>query len=73
MQRNSPDLTNLQTIRSQVLETLANDTMNPQPSYSLDGESVSRTEWRNGMIDRIEQLNKLIQMENPFEMRTVAI
>lgn len=66
------DLQNLQTIKSGLLDLLAKETVYCQangakPSYSLDGESMSWTEWRTAIIDKIGELNKLIQNEQtPF-------
>jgi hypothetical protein len=66
------DLQNLQTIKSGLLSLLATETTyqlanGAKPSYSLDGESVQWTEWRDRMITKIGELNRLIQDEqSPF-------
>jgi hypothetical protein len=66
------DLQNLQTIKSGLLDLLAKETTYQQangakPSYSIDGESVQWTEWRDRMITKIGELNTLIQNEqSPF-------
>jgi hypothetical protein len=69
------DLNNMLLIRSGYLSQLAIDAGNPvgQPQYSLDGESVSRDGWRQGLIDRIEKMNAMIQAEQPYELQSVAI
>lgn len=39
----------------------------PKPSYSLDGESYSWTEWREAQVRAMDSLKKLIQLEGgPF-------
>jgi len=49
---------------------LANDSVSPQPSYSLDGQSVSREEWRAGLLQRIQDANQLVIALNPYVIGT---
>lgn len=69
------DIDLMTSIRSGYLAQLAADAalVNGQPTYSLDGESVSRDTWRQGLMDRIKLLTDMIQAENPFEIQTQAI
>lgn len=65
------DLANLQSIRSNLLASLASETTyqqvyGPRSTYSLDGESYQWTEWREAIVRKITQLNLLIQQEQPF-------
>lgn len=68
------DLSNLQAIYSNLLQTLAAETAyqvahGAKPSYSLDGESVSWTEYRAGIIEKLETLKAMIQLEaGPFQL-----
>lgn len=39
-------------------ERLAEDALSPKSSYSIDGESVSRNEWRASLYQAIESLTK---------------
>lgn len=72
------DLQNLQTIKSNLLASLAAETTyqaahGPKPSYSLDGESYSWTEWREAVLRKITTLNALIQSEGgPFVITSRA-
>ena len=71
-------VTTLQAIRSDYITALANDAAanaagTAGPDYSLDGESVSREAWREGIMKKIQTLNELIQQEQPFEIRTIGI
>jgi hypothetical protein len=45
---------------------LAKDSCNPQPSYTLDGKSVSRAEWRAGLEALIVELTKTVNALNPY-------
>jgi hypothetical protein len=73
------DLTNLQALKSNLIAALANESAyqvsyGAKPSYQIDGEQVQWTEYRDRMIDKIETLNKLIQVEGgPFELRTQGV
>jgi len=56
---------------------LAEDSLNPQTSYSIDGESVSRNEWRTSIADIIKSLTEanmslqeLIIQQQPYIIRT---
>ena len=67
------NLDTLNTIKSQILADLAAITLNPQPSYSLDGQSVSWESYQAMLIDKLERINQLIQVEGgPFELRTLG-
>lgn len=64
----------LQTTKANLVAQLAADSVTPSMDYSIDGQSVSRTSWRQSLIDRIKELNELIQIEGgPFELRTQAV
>ncbi len=64
------NVVNLQAIKAALLQSLADETAfqaanGPKPTYSLDGESYSWSEWRSMMLDKIKDLNILIQQEDP--------
>lgn len=73
------DLANLQAIRSNLLQVLANETLyqvtyGAKPSYAIDGENVQWTEWRDRAMDKLDSLNRLIQVAGgPFEIRTQGV
>lgn len=58
---------NLATIRDNYAAALAADSVSPQPSYSIDGKSVSRNEWRDSLLRQIKELNELILLASPYE------
>lgn len=66
----SDDIAALQTQRSNLLSALTADSVNPQPSYSVGGQSVSRAEWRESLLRQVGELNKMAQILNPQEIRS---
>jgi len=68
------DLQNLQTLRSNLIQELTNESNFVlanggigKPTYSIDGESVSWSEWRTAMLEKIDKLTHMIQTEQtPF-------
>ncbi len=71
------DLQNLTAARSSLIASLAAEAAyqegyGPQPSYTLDGESYQKTEWREAVTRKIETLDKLIQNRRPFIIRSRA-
>jgi hypothetical protein len=68
------NLTNLKSIKAQLLQSLADETLfmqangGPKPTYSLDGESYQWTEWRTAVLEKCKLLNVLIQQEQPFQI-----
>ena len=50
---------------------LAEISANRKPSYSIDGQSVSWTEYQRFLVDQIKALQELEQTSaGPFEVRT---
>ena len=66
----SDDIAALQTQRGNLLSALTADSVNPQPSYSVGGQSVSRSEWRESLLRQVSELNKMAQILNPQEIRS---
>lgn len=65
--------TQLISIRDGYLQALANDALNPVPSHTIDGISVSATEWRQAMLENVARVNKLLNAFNPQEIRSVMM
>ena len=61
---------NILTIRDNYIAALLADSANPQPSYSWEGVSVSRTEWRQQQLLNVTECNKVAETLNPQEYRT---
>lgn len=60
----------LAQIKTALLTALAADASTPFGSYAIDGQSVSRDRWRQWVLDAVDNVNKLAQIEDPFEIRT---
>lgn len=68
--------TNAATIK-QYAAVLAADALDPKKTYSIDGETVSRNEWRKSITDAMqaladnsETLQKLIVQQQPYFIST---
>jgi soluble cytochrome b562 len=61
---------NLTTAIAGYAAALAADSVSPQASYSLDGKSVSRNEWREGLQKLIDNLQKTINQQTPYIVST---
>lgn len=60
-------------LASLALETAYQETHGPKPDYSLDGESYQWTAWREAILRKVTELNKLIQLEDgPWVIRSRA-
>lgn len=63
------DIAAIATQRTNIMNALTVDSISPQPSYSVGGQSVSRSEWRESLLRQVQELNKLSQILNPVEIR----
>lgn len=63
-------LSDLQTAINGLEAALAADAANPQPSYTLDGKSVQRSEWRTSLMDAIEAMKRHVNAYQPYLVRT---
>lgn len=50
--------------------TLAEDSANPQPDYTLDGKTVNRSTWRESIQRLIDALMKTKNSFNPYIVTT---
>lgn len=55
------------------LQALADDSILPGGSYSIDGQSVDRNAWRANETRIVKELYELAQMADPFEQRSYAV
>lgn len=69
------DAENLATIKSRILADLAqlSDPTARKPTYSVDGMSVSWTEYRRLLLEQLKDVNALIQAETPYEIRSQVL
>ncbi len=57
--------TGLATAIAAWTAALLADSSSPQPSYSLDGKSVSQGEWRDGLMKLIADAQNVINQRSP--------
>ena len=57
------DLTDLQTVKSQAIARLKEITLTKKPSYDVDGQRVSWTEYHKMLTEQLKELNELIEYE----------
>jgi hypothetical protein len=55
--------------KSNLLAALLADSLKPKPDYSIDGQTVSRSQWRKSLLDGIKEIDELIQVADPYELR----
>ncbi|NMC21793.1 MAG: hypothetical protein GYA33_15390 [Thermogutta sp.] len=73
MSADIPDVPSLRVIRSQCLALIAELTLQPKPSYQLEGQSVSWSEYLARLKDVVEWCDVKLAEAEPFEMRSRAV
>lgn len=63
----------LVTIRDGYLTALANDAANPVPTHTIDGITVDTNTWRRELLNRIGEINILLNAFNPQEYRSIIL
>lgn len=61
---------NLNTTIAGYAAALAADSVAPQASYTLDGKSASRNEWREGLQKLIDALQATVNGMAPYRIVT---
>lgn len=65
-------LTDLQAAQASLTAAIASAVANPQPSYSIDGQSVDRNAYLASLTARLKEVNRLIvEIEGPYEDQTI--
>ena len=67
------DLEHLQTIKSQTLALIAELTANPKPTYSLDGQTVSWSQYLATLQATVDWCERKLSGEEPFEIHSQGI
>ncbi|GAB6164273.1 hypothetical protein JCM19992_02730 [Thermostilla marina] len=62
------DLETVKTIRSQALEILRRLTENPKPSYTIDGQQVSWSEYLNRMTAVVDWCDRRLAEADPVQI-----
>ena len=67
------DCDNLQQLKSNLIAILVDMSAHPKPTYSLDGKSVSWSEYYGMIFQNLENVNRqIVFCQGPFECRSVA-
>lgn len=61
------DLSDLQTIESQLITRIKEVTAQPKPSYNIDGQSVSWNQYMESLWKQLKQVQDQINGADPFE------
>jgi len=64
------DQATLAAIKSQVLALIAAITENPKPSYSIDGQSVSWSDYLGQLRESVEWCDRQLARVEPFEIHS---
>ncbi|MDO4557476.1 MAG: hypothetical protein Q4C47_00725 [Planctomycetia bacterium] len=59
------ELSQIELIRSQILNNIAEITASPKPDYTLDGQSVSWSEYLNQLQKTLDWCNERISQLDP--------
>jgi hypothetical protein len=62
---------NLKAVKENIAARLAEITASPKPSYSIDGQSVSWTEYFNSLVQQLKEIEA--REQEPWEIRQRAI
>jgi hypothetical protein len=63
------NILDLQTQRDGLMAALLADSADPQPDYSVGGQSVQRQAWREGLMRQVNEINKTLARLQPREFR----
>lgn len=62
----------IRTIRSQTLTLITEITVQPKPSYSIDGQTVSWTDYLAQLQKTVDWCDRQLAAEEPVEIVTQA-
>lgn len=57
--------------KASILTELA--TMVNKPDYQINGQGIQWGAYRKGLLEELQQINELINVEAPFEIRTIGL
>ncbi|HUT14577.1 MAG TPA: hypothetical protein VMY42_29085 [Thermoguttaceae bacterium] len=64
------DAAQLATIKTQTLAVMADLTVNPKPTYMVDGQMVSWGDYLSQLRATVEWCNAQLAAETPFEIHS---
>jgi len=69
----SDDREIIQTIRTQTLNLIQQITAQPKPSYELDGQKVTWTEYLARLVDVVNWCDQRLAADTPCEIRSLGL
>jgi len=67
------DLEQLQTIKAQTLALIAQLTADPKPTYYLDGQTVSWSDYLSRLQATVDWCERKLAGQEPFEIHSQGI
>lgn len=64
------DAEHVKLIRGQALATIGAITVEPKPSYDIDGQAVSWGEYLKQLRETVDWCDRQLATQEPFELRT---
>lgn len=64
------DSDTVSTIKTQTLALIQDLTLNPKPSYTIDGQTVSWGDYLRQLKETVEWCDKQLVAEEPFEIHS---
>jgi hypothetical protein len=64
------DIERIATIKSQTLELIQQITLHPKPSYTMDGQQISWTEYLAQLRSTVEWCDEQLTGQQPYEIRS---
>ena len=58
----------LRTIHAQILERIAEITVSPKPTYSVDGQEIKWAEYLKSLRETAVWIEKTLNSQAPFEI-----
>ena len=65
-------LTDLESVRDNLMAKLKEYSVSPKPSYTIEGQTVNGSDYLKQLIDGIKAVNELMVIFDPYELRTLA-
>lgn len=66
------DAENIATIKSQTLALITSLTLNPKPTYTIDGQTVSWGDYLKQLRDTVAWCDQQLQNTSPFEITSMG-
>jgi hypothetical protein len=65
--------TQLEQIKTNILNLIEEVTTSPKPNYNIDGQSVSWQSYLDSLFDKLSKIDQQLNSGEPFEERSIGI